>query len=191
MGSPVIVLDSLGDSIEVPLLGSDIVSPSLQPDIVGTVALSNSVEWEFGDEIEWSVDMETEVLVQSLCLWSLRLIDIDNIPLLTSGSLVAINLNWGTFTVIVTFDIKSFTGLPIDELVVLVLEYLPPVRVGAPDLHVVGSTIALDVERLVVVPCSYGQRLLVEVPDLGSSAIWSLDDHVSVVDQIKVSVIWE
>jgi hypothetical protein len=34
-----------------------------------------------------------------------------------------------------------------------------------------------------------GQRLLVEVPDLGVSTIWSLDDHVSVVDEIKVSVL--
>jgi hypothetical protein len=44
---PVVVLDGLGDTIEVPLLGFYIVSPSLQPNIVGTVALSNSVEWKF------------------------------------------------------------------------------------------------------------------------------------------------
>jgi hypothetical protein len=41
---------------------------------------------------------------------------------------------------------------------------------------------------LVVKLGSDGQRLLVEVPDLGVSTIWSLDDHVSVVDEIKVSV---
>jgi hypothetical protein len=41
---------------------------------------------------------------------------------------------------------------------------------------------------LVVVSGSDGQGLLVEVPDLGSSAIWSLDDEVSIVNQIKVSV---
>jgi len=44
---------------------------------------------------------------------------------------------------------------------------------------------------LVVVSGSDGQRLLMEVPDLGSSTISSLDDHISVVDQIKVSVVWE
>jgi hypothetical protein len=33
-----------------------------------------------------------------------------------------------------------------------------------------------------------GQRLLMEVPDLSLSSISSLDNHVSVVDQIKVSV---
>jgi hypothetical protein len=30
-----------------------------------------------------------------------------------------------------------------------------------------------------------------EVPNLGSSTIWSLDNHVSVIDQIKVSVVWK
>jgi len=40
---------------------------------------------------------------------------------------------------------------------------------------------------LVVVSGSYGLGLLMEVPDLGSSTIWCLDDHVSVVDQIKIS----
>jgi hypothetical protein len=90
------------------------------------VALSNSIEWKFGDEIEWSIHMETEVLVQSLGLWSLCFIKIDNIPLLSSGSIVGPNLNWGTFTVIATFDIKNFLVLPVDELVVLILEDLPP-----------------------------------------------------------------
>jgi hypothetical protein len=31
----------------------------------------------------------------------------------------------------------------------------------------------------------------VEVPDLGSSSVWNLDYHVSVVDKVKVSVIWQ
>jgi hypothetical protein len=69
-------------------------------------------------------------------------------------------------------------------LVVLILEDLEPSRVGAPDLHVVGSSSALDIPRLVVQSCSNGQRLLVEVPDLGLSSIRSLDNHVSVVDQV-------
>ena len=47
MRLPVVVLDGLGDTIEVPLLGSGVDSPSSHPNVVGTVALSNSVEWEF------------------------------------------------------------------------------------------------------------------------------------------------
>jgi len=57
-------------------------------------------------------------------------------------------------------------------------------------LHVIGSTSALDIPRLVVVSCSDGQGLLVEVPDLSPSSIWSLDDKVSVIDEIKISVGW-
>jgi hypothetical protein len=45
VGSPVVVLDGLGNLIKVPLLGSDISSPSLEPDVVGTVALKHSLEW--------------------------------------------------------------------------------------------------------------------------------------------------
>jgi hypothetical protein len=43
---PVVVLDGLGDLIEVPLLSSGVLSPSPQPDIVGTVAFSDSLEWQ-------------------------------------------------------------------------------------------------------------------------------------------------
>jgi hypothetical protein len=43
---PSIVLDGLGDLIEVPLLGLGVLSPSSQPHIVGSVALSNSIEWK-------------------------------------------------------------------------------------------------------------------------------------------------
>jgi len=58
-------------------------------------------------------------------------------------------------------------------------------------LHFVGLTSVLDVPRLIVVLGSDGQRLLMEVPDLGSSSIWSLDDKVSVVDQVNVPVVWK
>jgi hypothetical protein len=44
---------------------------------------------------------------------------------------------------------------------------------------------------LVVQSGSNGQRLLVEVPDLSLSSVWCLDDHVSVVDEIKISVLWQ
>jgi hypothetical protein len=47
MRFPVVVLESLGNSIEVPLLGFGIISPSSHPNVVSTVALSNSSEWEF------------------------------------------------------------------------------------------------------------------------------------------------
>jgi len=31
----------------------------------------------------------------------------------------------------------------------------------------------------------------VEVPDLSSSSVWNLDNHVSIVDQVKISIVWK
>jgi hypothetical protein len=76
-------------------------------------------------------------------------------------------------------------------LIILISENLEPSRVGRPDLHVLSLSRALDIPRLVVVSSSDSQGLLVEVPDLSSSSVWNLDDHVSIVDQVKVSLIWE
>jgi len=191
VGLPVVVLDGLGDSIEVPLLCSSIVSPSLQPDVVSTVALSNSVEWKLGHKVEWSVDMESKVFADTLGLDCLCFVKIDYIPDLSLGFIVAPYLYWVAFLVFSSSDIKDLVIGPVDELVILILEDLEPAGVCAPDLHVVGSSRVLDIPRLIVVSCSNSQRLLMEVPHLGSSTILSLDDHIPVVDEIKVSVVWQ
>jgi hypothetical protein len=65
---PVVIPDGLGDLIEPELLSFSIVSPSLEPHVSISMHLSNSVEWKFRDKIEWSVNVETEFFVQSLCL---------------------------------------------------------------------------------------------------------------------------
>jgi len=62
------------------------------------------------------------------------------------ASVVAPNLNWVSFFIFTTSYIKNLIVVPVDELVVLILEYLPPSRVSAPDLHVTCSSRALDVE---------------------------------------------
>jgi len=188
---PVVILDGLGDLVEVPLLLSHVVSPSLQPNVVGTMALSNSLERHSRSEVEWSVNVESEFRVETLLSILFSLVEINNLPLLTFAFVICPNTNSLSFLVLGIFHIKHLTALPVDELVVLILEHLEPSGVGAPDLHVVGSSSILDVPGLVVVSGSNGQRLLVEVPDLGSSAILGLDDHVSVVDQVKVSVVWK
>jgi hypothetical protein len=126
VGFPVVVLDGLGDSVEVPLLGLSIVSPSLEPDVVGTVALDHSVEWEFRDDVEWSVYMEAKIFVETLSLDSISLVKIDNIPNLSSGFVVAPNLNWVSFLIFTSSDIKDLAVGPIDELAIFVLENLEP-----------------------------------------------------------------
>jgi hypothetical protein len=72
----------------------------------------------------------------------------------------------------------------------LIHKDLPPPRVSAPDLHFFCLTWALDIKGLVIVLSSDCQRLLMEIPNLRISSVWSLDNHVSIVYQINVSVIW-
>jgi len=123
---PVVVLDGLGDSIEVPLLCSSIVSPSLQPNIVGTVALNNSVEWKLGDKVEWSVDVESEIFADSLSLDGLCFVKIDDIPDLSLGSIAAPHLYWVAFNIFTSSDTKYLVVGPVGELVFLILEDLEP-----------------------------------------------------------------
>jgi hypothetical protein len=89
--------------------------------------------------------VETEIFVKSLRLYCLSFVKIDNLPLLGFGSIVTPNLNWVSFFILSSSDIEDFAVVPVDELVVLILEDLPPSRVSAPDLHVVGFSRALDI----------------------------------------------
>jgi hypothetical protein len=134
--------------------------------------------------------MESEFLVNSLSLWTLCFVKINNSPSLVLSTVVTPHLNCRTFLIFASFNIEDLVGLPVDELILLILENLPPSRVSAPDLHVIGSTRALDIPRLVIVSGSDGQGLLMEVPDLGSSTVWNLNDHVSIVNEIEISVVW-
>jgi len=84
--------------------------------------------------------MESELLVEALSLISVSFVKIDNLPLLVLSSVVSPNSNWCSFLILSTFDVKDFAGLPVDELAVFILEDLEPSGVGAPDLHVIGSS---------------------------------------------------
>jgi hypothetical protein len=103
-----------------------VVSPSLDGNIVGSNTLSNSVEWKFGNEIEWSVHMETPIFVQSLSLWSSGFVEIFNIPSLSESSIVTPNTNSSAFFVLLSFNVKNFAALPVNELVLFKLEDLEP-----------------------------------------------------------------
>jgi hypothetical protein len=69
----------------------------------------------------------------------------------------------------------------------LVSEDLPPVRVGAVDSEFLRSTIGLDIPGLVVQSSLDSSRFLIEPPELSLSSISSLDDNVSVVDEVEIS----
>jgi hypothetical protein len=93
----VVVFDCLRDFIEVPLLRSNILSPSLEPDIVGTMTLSNSFHWHSRSDVEWSVDVETKLFVESFGSNWFSFIKVDNLPsligILVVVSILRINFN--------------------------------------------------------------------------------------------------
>jgi len=88
-------------------------------------------------------------------------------------------------------DVNTSQVLNVTEVTILILEDLEPSRVGAPDLHVLSFSCRFDVPRLIVQLGSDCQRFLVKPPELSISSILSLDDKISVVNQIEVSVGWE
>jgi hypothetical protein len=81
-------------------LGSGVLSPSSLGDVVGTNALEHSSEWKLRDDVERSVDVETEVFVQTLCSSLVSFVEIKNIPLLAVTSVVVPDVNWITFFIL-------------------------------------------------------------------------------------------
>jgi hypothetical protein len=136
--------------------------------------------------------VETEFLVVSLSSSFGGLVKIDNLPSLINSSTFStisiLHSNSLSFFIFASSNIKNLVVRWIEEVFILEEENLEPSGVSAPDLHVVGSTSTLDIPGLVVISCSDSLRLLVEVPDLCFSTVSGLDNEVSVVDQIKISV---
>jgi hypothetical protein len=127
------------------------------------------------------------VFMKSFSLVFLSFVKIHNLPFLVVTVVLVPDNNLSSFFVLSSVNIECFTILPVDEVFTFILEDLEPSWVGAPDLHVVGSSSVLDVPWLVVQSCLDGQWLLVEVPSLGLSSISCLNGHSSVVEQVKIS----
>jgi hypothetical protein len=144
---PLLRSDGLGSAVKEELLSNSVLSPSSKPNVVGTVALSNSLHWKFRSQVEWSITFESKALHKSFVLNLFSILFIDNFPSLV-GSIVSVpNNDWSSFFIFASINIKTFGSLlDIAEVFFLVGEDLPPLRVSAPDLHVVGLSRALDVE---------------------------------------------
>jgi hypothetical protein len=94
--------------------------------------------------------VETKIGVHSLGLdWS-SFVKIDDIPSLIGSIVFLPDDNLSSFLIFSSMNIKSSSILDINEMFINILEDLEPSRVGAPDLHVVGSSCTLDIPRLVV-----------------------------------------
>jgi len=99
--------DGLCLLIEVELLLSDIVSPSLKTKVCGTNALYNSVEWKLRDKVEWSVNVEAEFLVQSLGFNLFLLVKVKDFPSLVSSIVSTMYLNFLTLNIFTLVNIKA------------------------------------------------------------------------------------
>jgi hypothetical protein len=116
VGLPVVVLDSLRDFVEVPLLSSSVLSPSLQPDIVGTMTFNHSLHWKPRSDIEWSIDVETEFFIQTLCFCLGCFIKVDNIPFLVDTLVVVEYSN--------RLSLNIISGCIEDSICILVVDKL-------------------------------------------------------------------
>jgi len=103
-----------------------VLSPSSQPDIGITVHLCDSVEWQFRDHVEWSVDMETKLFIQPLGLYLGSFIEIDDFPPLILITRVILNTNSLALFIFTVFYIKNLVVGPVDELIILIFENLEP-----------------------------------------------------------------
>jgi hypothetical protein len=110
------------------------------------VHFNNSIEWKFRNKVEWSIDIETEFFIKSLGFSLSSLVKIKDLPFLSFGTVVTMYLDWVSFFIFSSSNIKDLVAGEVDELIVIVLEDLEPSRVGAPDLHVVGLTRRFDIE---------------------------------------------
>jgi len=84
--------------------------------------------------------VESEFLIKSLGISLSSLVNIDDSPLLMSASIVGPDTNLLSFNIFASSNVKYLLVVEVDELLILILEDLPPSRVGAPDLQVVGSS---------------------------------------------------
>jgi hypothetical protein len=70
--------------------------------------------------------VETKLFAKDFSSNCIRFVEINNLPFLSLGSIVAIYLDFMTFFIFATLNIKDLIVGPVDELVVLVLEDLEP-----------------------------------------------------------------
>jgi hypothetical protein len=70
--------------------------------------------------------MESEVFIESLSWILFHFINIGNSPLLVFTIVVSENSDCIAFLILAACDIKNLIVVPVDELTVLKLEYLPP-----------------------------------------------------------------
>jgi hypothetical protein len=77
---PVVGSDGFADWIEIVLLVLSVDNVPVESDMSSTVALNNSLHWKSRDNVERSIDMESEFFIETFFWNWFSFIKIDNIP---------------------------------------------------------------------------------------------------------------
>jgi hypothetical protein len=118
--------DSLADSIEEELLFGNSLSPSSEINVVGSMDFSDSLHWKSGSEVEWSVDVESEIFMKSLSLDTLCLINIDDLPFLVLSIVFLPGKDFTSFFISIMINVKYFMINNVDEVFLFIFEELEP-----------------------------------------------------------------
>jgi hypothetical protein len=97
---PVVVVESLVNSVEHPLLCISVLDISSEIKPVVSMCFYDSLHWHSRDNVEWSIDVPSEVAVKSLVLNLISFIKIDNLPSLVDVSVSVVNNDLLSFLIL-------------------------------------------------------------------------------------------
>jgi hypothetical protein len=101
---PFVRSDDLSEWIEDPLLVLLMLTSSvfLQPNVRSSLAFSNSLHWKSRSDVEWPVDIESEIFVESFICNLCSIFNIDYLPLLVLSAVLLVDLNKLSFNILST-----------------------------------------------------------------------------------------
>jgi len=153
-----------------------------------------SMFWKSRDQIEWSVSVESTIIIKSASWFWCLLIKIKNSPFLSSSTVSSVHHNIVSFLIFSTMNIQYFTVLNVYNVLSIQFELLEPVLLSVSCVQVIASSISMNVQRLSWCLALDGQTLLVEPPNLALVAIWLLDDNLLMwwwIYSLEVSSSWK
>jgi hypothetical protein len=171
-----VVLNSFGNPVKVPLLGGNILPPSLQPNVVCAMAFSDSFHWKSRSNVEGSVDMETKLFIESLGAIFGSLINVSDSPFLTDRSVSASYIGLDAFLSLAVLN--CLACLEVGELLVFVCKLSPPLSLYGVDVNATGDhvfvlAISVLLQKLVAVH-NNSFCFAVELPSLTFVSIFHL-----------------
>jgi len=136
--------------VEIPDLSSSSVS-DLDDHVSVVDQIKVSAIWKLGDNVEVSLNVKSELLVELTLGWLLLiLVDIDNSPSLVDLTVLSFNDKVSVFVVESSRNCHDLSVLDVGKIVILESEELPPSGVDSSGLDVVAVSIGLDFDSIVL-----------------------------------------